>query len=288
MAGNDREQQTPNPWRKGRMRQVAVFVTLPALIFGTATVSAAYSAGLLAPREAASCQPTLVRAPARSSFTVKVLNATGVDGVATTTGRELKHRGYRVTEATNAPESLLVREPGLIYHGPDGLDAALLVASQIPGATLSNDGRAGKSVDLALGLAYKDLVPVPPRPAPRAKTIKVNVYNTTYHEGLAKRVLNDLTAREFKPGKTGNDPKRTWQLGVGVIRYGPEGLRQAKVLRQHLPGVTLEQDDRKDTSLDFVIGMKYKSLGPIAAVPVPPPVSQATAPTVARPCTPEG
>ena len=78
------EDLTPTQlWRKHRLRQVMLFVTIPGVLLGTASMTAAYSSGWMSPPPAKpSCQPEVVAAPKRASFTVNVKNATGRDGVA--------------------------------------------------------------------------------------------------------------------------------------------------------------------------------------------------------------
>lgn len=282
----DQQMSVEERWRKHRLRQIAAFVTLPGLVIGTASIAAAYSAGLFSPKPVASCHPTIVPAPARGSFTIQVLNATGKDGRATTVGHDLTRRSFKVKGVANAPESLLVRDPAVVYHGAKGLDAALLVASQIKGATLFDDGRAGAGVDLVLGLAYTNLVAVPPAPPPTPRQIKLNVYNTTYKTGLAKVVADKLLARGFHIGEVANDPLRTMQTGTAGIRYGQDGDAAAKVVAEQVPSAHLVLDKRTDKSVDLVIGNAYKELVPLSQLPPPPPTPPKVTPTVSRPCTP--
>ena len=98
-------------WRTHRLRQVMLFVTIPGVLLGTASITAAYSAGLMtAPASARSCHPVVVPAPARASFTVNVLNATGRDGVAAQVAAGLAKRTFTVDGISNAPESWYVTQ----------------------------------------------------------------------------------------------------------------------------------------------------------------------------------
>ena len=155
-------------WRKHRVRQILVFVTLPGILLGTATFSTAYSRGWLTPEPPKpACKPEMVLAPARSSFVVNVLNATGRDGMAASVAKGLSQRKFTVGGISNAPETWYITQPAVIHHGPAGLDKALLVQQQIPGAELFEDeGRGGKSVDVVVGLGYQDMVPLPPASTP--------------------------------------------------------------------------------------------------------------------------
>jgi hypothetical protein len=254
------ENLTPRQlWRKHRMRQVMLFVTIPGVLLGTASITAAYSAGWMTPpAPKPSCSPVVVPAPARGSFTV--------GGIS------------------NAPESWYVTQPAVVHHGPDGLDQALLTASQIPGARLFADSRKGTSVDVVVGLAYKDMVAIPARLKPIPSEVQVNVYNTTYKTGLAKTVADAVAARGFKVKDVSNDPLRTMQLGTAVIRYGEQGDLAAALLKGHVPGAQLVKDTRADSSLDLVIGNAYTGLVPTDDVPPLPPRPKQPVPTVARPC----
>ena len=280
------ENLTPTQlWRKHRMRQVMLFVTIPGVLLGTASITAAYSAGWMTPAAPApACNPVVVPAPARASFTVNVMNATGRTGVAGQVASGLGKRKFTVGGISNAPESWYVTQSAVVHHGPDGLDQALLTASQIPGAKLFADSRKGTSVDVVVGLAYKDMVAIPPRLKPIPSEVKVNVYNTTYKTGLAKTVADDIAGRGFKVKDVSNDPQRTMQLGTAVIRYGEQGDLAAALLMGHVPGAQLVKDDRLDATVDLVIGNAYTALTPSSEVPPLPPRPKQPTPTVARPC----
>jgi hypothetical protein len=171
-----------------------------------------------------------------------------------------------------------------VHHGPKGLDQALLTASQIPGAKLFEDGRAGTSVDLVVGLGYQKMVPIPERLKPIPSEVTVNVYNTTFKSGLAKTVADAVKARGFKVKEVSNDPLRTMQMGTAVIRYGEEGDLAAALLKGHVPHAELLRDDRLGTRVDLVIGNAFTDLVPLADVPPLPVRPKAEVPTVARPC----
>ncbi|GAA2168256.1 LytR C-terminal domain-containing protein [Pedococcus bigeumensis] len=156
-------------WRKHRLRQVMLFVTVPGVLLGTASMTAAYSAGWMTPpTPVPTCGPVVALAPARASFTVNVMNATGRKGVAARVAAGLARRSFSVGDITNAPEAWYVTQTAVVHHGPEGLDQALLTASQIPGATLFADSRAGTSVDVVIGLGYRALGPAPSEVEPAA------------------------------------------------------------------------------------------------------------------------
>ena len=282
---NDEKLTPTQAWRKHRLRQILLFVTIPGVLLGTASITAAYSSGLMSPPPPKpACTPTVVPAPARGSFTVNVMNATGRKGVAANVAAGYGKRKFKVGGISNAPRSWYVTQPAVVHHGKAGLDQALLAASQVPGAKLFEDDRSGTSVDVVVGLGYKEMVPVPPRLAPIPSEVKVNVYNTTYKTGLAKTVAQDLKGRGFVIKDVSNDPLRTMQLGTAVIRYGEEGDLAAALLKQHVPGAELQLDSRAGAGVDLVIGNKYTALTPVADLPPLPERPKAEVPTVARPC----
>jgi hypothetical protein len=280
------ENLTPTQlWRKHRLRQIMLFVTIPGVLVGTASITAAYSAGWMSPPATKpACSPVIVPAPARGSFTVNVMNATGHQGVAAEVATGLAKRKFTIGGISNAPDSWYVTQTAVVHHGPKGLDQALLTASQIPGAKLFADSRANSSVDVVVGLGYKGMVPIPERLKPIPSEVKVNVYNTTYKTGLAKTVADAVRARGFKVKDVSNDPLRSMQMGTAVIRYGEEGDLAAALLQGHVPGAQLVKDDRLGAGLDLVIGNAFTGLAPEADVPPLPERPKQAVPTVARPC----
>lgn len=281
----DEDRTSTQVWRTHRLRQIMLFVTIPGVLLGTASMTAAYSSGWMTPEPPkVACQPTVVPAPARGSFTVNVMNATGVDGTAAKVAAGLVKRAFTVGGISNAPESWYVTQSAVVHHGPAGLDQALLTASQIPGAKLFADVRKGTSVDVVVGIGYRDLVVMPERLKPIPSEVAVNVYNTTYKTGLAKVVADQVKARGFKVKDVSNDPLQTMQLGTAVIRYGDDGDLAAALLKQHVPGAELVKIDRKGTRLDLVIGNAYTDLVPKADVPPLPERPKNVVPTVSRPC----
>lgn len=272
-------------WRRRRLRRIMLFVTVPGVLLGTASITAAYSTGLMSPPPPKpACAPEVVPAPARSSFTVNVMNATGHQGVAANVGAGLEKRGFKVYGISNAPKSWWVTQSAVIHHGPKGLDQALLTASQIPGAKLFADSRTGTSVDVVVGLGYQSMVPIPPRLKPIPSEVTVNVYNTTWKTGLARTVADQVAARGFKVAEVANDPLKTMHTGPAVIRYGERGDLAAALLKGHVAGAQLVRDGRADGSVDLVIGNAFTALVPEADVPPLPPRPTQPVATVARPC----
>ena len=274
-------------WRRHQIRQIAVLITLPAILIGTGSIAAAWSVGLMHHVPAPQCVPVVVDAPARDAFQIRVLNGSGVSGAAAYVSKELGKRGFVVVEASTAPTDIYVRGPARIFHGPDSLDPALLLALQIDGAELTDDGRTGVVLTMVLGAGYADLVPAPDPVPPVPAEVQVNVWNTTWHEGLAASAGADLAARGFVIVGTGNDPQNGFLPDdVAVIRYGPEGELAAKLLSEQVTGVRLTEDARAGATVDLVLGNNYTTLRPAADIPPVPPRKPVPKATVSRPCTP--
>lgn len=273
-------------WRRYQFRHLAAFVTIPALLLGTASIAAAYGTGLMTDEPPApTCEPVKVLAPPVGSFKVTVLNTSGQDGAAHAVGRNLSRRGFNVVSMSSAPRSLYVKAPARIYHGKAGLDQALLAAQTIAGAELEYDGRAGTSISFVLGADYTSLLPAPPPKPPAMSSYTVNVYNTTWRSGLAKSTLADLTARGFKGGKQGNDPDGSFLPNeVAVIRHGPDADLAAAQVARHIDGATLVQVPRQNMTIDVVLGNRFDKVIPVAQMPPKPAVRKDPPPTVSRPC----
>ena len=273
-------------FRRQRRRRLLLFVTLPGLLLGSATVATAYGTGLIG-TETVTCQPVAAPAPERGSFDIKLLNSNDTDGLGSDVARELGLRDFKIASVGNADSSVYVKGAATIYHGPEGLDNALLLQKQIPGAKIWNDARPGTNVQLVLGYGFDKLVSEPDPPLPAPSEIRVNVYNTTWKEGLASETASDLKDREFKIGKTGNDPRMSFlEDEVAIIRFGPDGQRAAKRLAEQIDGVQLQKDDRAGATVSLVLGNKYEGLKSASSVPEVKPYVR-PAETIQKPCTPD-
>ena len=271
-------------YRRQRRRRLLLFVTLPGLILGTATVATAYGTGLLGQSETVTCEPVSVPAPERDSFEVELLNSSDTSGLASEIGRDLDSRDFDIASVGNADSSVYVKGAATIYYGEDGRDNALLLQKQIPGAKTWNDAREGSSVQLVLGYGFDKLVDEPAPPLPAPSEITLNVYNTTYREGLASDVAGDLKDRGFKVKDTGNDPQAAFlEKEVAIIRFGPEGQRAAKRLAQQIDGVQLQKDDRNSVKVDLILGSKWSDLKADWKVPEVKPYVR-PAETIQKPC----
>lgn len=274
--------------RRGRRRRAGTiaFVLAPGLLIGGGLWAASYPLKeLMGGPINTPCVPDVVRAPMQNSFTVNVLNHGGKQGAAARIAKELPRRDFKLGQVGNDPGLTSVNGIGEIRHGPAGLDQALVVQKLLlPDAGLVRDFRFGTSVDLVLGKQFGELAP-PVRPMVRRAEVTVNVYNTTYYEGVGKKASKALSDLGFGAGRVGGDPKNTWITDVAAIRYGPDGELAAKLVQSVVPGSRLVANGSlKGTTVDLLIGMKWQGVLPKAQVKPEPPKKPLKPLTVARPC----
>lgn len=270
--------------RRLRHRHTIVLVVVGVLLFGSFGYAGAYFQGWVGQQGSAAapdrCRPLVRPAPAHSTITVNVFNSTDKVGLARIVAKGLRARSFRVIAVANDPQGAVLNGPGEVRYGAIGAAAAQVVAGQVKGVRMAPDARTDTSVDLVVGLGFKTLVPAPPQPPPPPGRVTLNVYNTTYHTGLAAAVARDMRSRGFRIGQVSNDPLQRMIAGTAEIRHGEDGMAAARVVASHLPGATLVTDRRAGTSVDLVIGNAFTALLPAADVPHPPPPPRTPAPTV--------
>ncbi|WP_031048623.1 LytR C-terminal domain-containing protein [Streptomyces sp. NRRL F-5650] len=158
--------------RRGRVvfAAVACVTVLGVLGWGTLQLidvftggdkaSAAGAAGCATPAKA-SPSPTAPALPKPGQVTVNVLNATTRSGLAQKTADELKKRGFRVGEVSNAPAEYDKKVTGtglLLGPAPSVKTSLTLLGTQLPGAEHRTDAaRKGADVDLIIGDGFKGL-----------------------------------------------------------------------------------------------------------------------------------
>lgn len=123
---------------------------------------------------------------------------------------------------------------------------------------ISSDGRADRARRSPSCTASASPTPAVP-PAPRA--VKVRVFNATDRPGLATTVRTALTRRGFTVVSVGNDTTQVVE-GAAQVRYGPGGAAGARLVRAHVVGAEAVTDDRKDATVDLVLGIAYTDLTP--------------------------
>lgn len=233
-----------------------------------------------APTKKPSCAATAIPAPAvaipASYIYLNVINASETTGLAGKVATALSWRGFKVIGTTTSSSDSTRPAPKYaeIRYGTGGYQIALTLAAQVTHATLYDDDRTNPSVDLVLGPSF-ELSTLPP---PAAKTVTVNVFNTTARAGLATDVAAQMRARGFKTGKVGNDPLSSFNPDlVAIVRYGARGEPAARRVALSVKGAKLVLDGRDDGSVDLVLSNRFTALVPAA---------QATAPDLPKPTSP--
>ncbi len=95
--------------------------------------------------------------PLASRVTINVYNSTKRVGLAGDAAKLLGVRGFKIAKVENDPLGVVIEGEGEIRYGPKGEAGAQLMAYHFPSATLINDGRGGKRIDVALGTQFADL-----------------------------------------------------------------------------------------------------------------------------------
>jgi hypothetical protein len=95
--------------------------------------------------------------PLASRVTVNVYNSTKRVGLAGEAAKLLGVRGFKIANVENDPLGVVIEGKGEIRYGPKGETGAQLMAYHFPGATLINDGRSGKRIDVVLGTQFAEL-----------------------------------------------------------------------------------------------------------------------------------
>jgi hypothetical protein len=90
--------------------------------------------------------------------------------------------------------------------------------------------------------------------------VKLNVYNATQRQGLAKAVAASMHNRGFTIATVANDPLKAKISISADVRYGPKGKAAATLVAGEGPGAKIVADKRKDATVDLVLGNAYKSL----------------------------
>lgn len=273
-----------------RRRRLIMFVTLPGVVIGTLGLGTAYAENWLVPKTESSCVGEVVKVPSPKTFKVNILNATYRAGEAGVAAKSVVRHGFQVGTVGNDDAMRTIYGVGEIRYGAKGLDQALYVQKALltKARLVLDDDRAGTDVDLVLGRDYTQLEPLPPRPPAQAGKTVVNVYNTTYYEGLGKKVSDELVRRGFQRGEVSAPPDGYWERQVAQIRYGEDGDLAAKLVQQHFPGSTLQLDKSlKGATVSVYLGMlltDVSKMTPLDKVPVQPKYVPPAWPTVIRPC----
>ena len=113
-------------------------------------------------------------------------------------------------------------------------------------------------------------------------SVAVDVLNGTGTTGLAGTVAELMRAQGFSVGAVGNEPGT---VNETVVRYGPNGLEQARTVAAAVPGAVLQPSDSIGDAVQLVIGPGYSSVVPVevSAPPAGDAVAAEAAPVPAPP-----
>ena len=151
--------------RRRRRSLITLAVVLLALFFAFWYAWSYYQADTTARASrppAATCAPYDPDAVTPAVTRVNVYNASNRSGLAGSVSKALKERGFAVGKVANDPTDRKPPTVAEVRHGPSGVVQAKLVASAMPkGTKVVNDKRRGNVVDVAVGVKFTRLVPVP-------------------------------------------------------------------------------------------------------------------------------
>lgn len=154
---------------------------------------------------------------------------------------------------------LLVVAMAVLFGLGFGIATLIRGSSSVPEA-------APDATQSAQPLPCETTLVTPAAELPQPKNVTVNVFNSTEKVGLAAETARALSERGFKINKVENDPTGATIRGIGEIRHGPNGEKQAQLLTYYFPGATLVEDGRKGKRVDVSIGRGYKEMPGVAQV----------------------
>ena len=96
-----------------------------------------------------------------AQITVNIYNATNRAGLAASTAKDIKARGFVIGQVTNDPLKKKIDGVGELRFGPNGKPGANVSVHLLEGVVPLQDTRAEASVDLVLGNGFKALSPAP-------------------------------------------------------------------------------------------------------------------------------
>jgi hypothetical protein len=98
-----------------------------------------------------------------------------------------------------------------------------------------------------------------------AHDVRVNIYNATKRHGLASEVARQLRQRGFVVGKVSNDPAGRTVSGIAEVRASAAGTATARTVGAQVASFVAVPDQRKDSSVDLVLGAAFRALRTTAA-----------------------
>ena len=176
-------------------------------------------------------------------------------------------RGHHVVDAQVLAEAF--PEPETADYAPStvrrrithGVILVLLLALVVAGVVLALMVQRGELV-LKFGAARHPVAaeacPSGPFDYPANKSVAVNVYNGGRKEGMAGKAAAELKQRGYAV-KAVTNGSTTYDAPVVVVS-GISGRPAAFNLQRNVAGAEYVQDDRKGTTVDFIVTSSYTGL----------------------------
>jgi LytR cell envelope-related transcriptional attenuator len=97
---------------------------------------------------------------------------------------------------------------------------------------------------------------------PEPKDVKIKVFNGSGIPGQGEQVADDFRNRKFQVDKKASNSTKAVD-GIAVLRYGPEAVGAAHLLRAYFLDEATTQYDRKRKGdvVDVIIGTDFQQLG---------------------------
>jgi len=95
--------------------------------------------------------------------------------------------------------------------------------------------------------------------SPDRATVQVSVLNNGAGAGAAATAAREFEARGFTVLTTGNESDDA-PRDATVVRYGPMGLTAARTVAQQIEGARMLRDERRNPSVDVVLGNSFEQL----------------------------
>jgi hypothetical protein len=102
-------------------------------------------------------------------------------------------------------------------------------------------------------------------PVVAARAVHLNVYNATKRRGLAGEVAKQLRKRGFVVAKIENDPTNRTVTGIAEVRANPSSGAAVRTVGAQVASFVAVRDQRKDASVDLVLGAAFRTLRTPAA-----------------------
>jgi hypothetical protein len=93
-----------------------------------------------------------------SRIRLKVLNGSGVNGIARQAGDALAELGFVIRDTGDADATSYTQT--IVRHGPTKADSARTVAAAIPGSSIQLDQTLGSTIEVVIGSQYSGVRPV--------------------------------------------------------------------------------------------------------------------------------